>query len=97
MGLAQSSWLTLFGAMGIGLVWGWLLGMWFARVRQLLRLSNLGVLVTGVIGAIVLAFTNIELVLAFLVSAVVSLVLHLVWRRILAQRYTTTSAQGGKS
>jgi hypothetical protein len=82
-----------FGSVGMGLVWGWLLvlaggsGSSRRRVRSIIVF----VLATILIATQLYSFAGGQRLQHFLVSAVISLLLHLAWRRALL----TASAEMG--
>lgn len=76
------------------MVWGWLIGMWSAPLKRVVRSTNLIAAASTIVGALVFLFTNLENTIAFVLSAALTLVIHLVWRRLLARRMDST-LQGG--
>lgn len=89
--------LNLAGAIGIGLVWGWLMGMWIAPARNLVRAANFVLFATIAMGGAISLFTNQQLLIGFLISEGLSFLLHLLWRREIARRATSIHSHGGKS
>lgn len=76
--------LTALGAIGIGLVWGWLVGTVETGIRRPL-LTGISVSVaTGLIGALVYVFGDWIAILFFLGAALITFLLSLGWRRQLA-------------
>jgi hypothetical protein len=85
------AWLTIFGSLGTGLVWGWLLG-WVARplarqaVRELahlLRFSLTAIFGTACLGGAVWAFSGWTGLISMLAGATLTFCLHVAWRNTL--------------
>jgi hypothetical protein len=87
---------TFAGAIGIGLVWGWLMGMWAGPARQSVRAGNLIIFATAAMGGVIFSIGNAQLLAWFLVSEGLSFSLHLLWRRGLARRAGSIHSHGGK-
>ena len=87
--------LVLLGSLGVGAVWGWLLGMlsWPALrwVRRLLAVAA----ATALVGGLVFLLAGwLELCL-FLACAGLALASHVMWRRVLFLRFGPKHVQGG--
>lgn len=94
--IASSTILTFAGAIGIGLVWGWLMGMWILPARQLVRAANLALLATVAMGGTIFLLTNQQLLIGFLISEGLSFLLHMLWRREIVRRAASIHSHGGK-
>lgn len=79
--------ITLLGSVGIGLVWGWLLGNLEGRVRRPLVVGWSTSLATLLLATLVLMFTDRRALWLFLGAAALSLLLHLAWRQELRRRF----------
>jgi hypothetical protein len=73
--------LGTFGSIGMGLVWGWLVGSLSGRLHQPLRAFLSISLVTLMIVAQVMLFLDWIRMLLFLGAALFTLFIHIVWRR----------------
>ncbi len=77
--------LGTFGSVGIGLVWGWLIGSFTGRVNRPARSSISILLATLIIVAQVILFLDWVRLLFFFGAALFALFLHIEWRRKLLQ------------
>ena len=73
--------LGTFGSVGIGLVWGWLIGSLTGRVYRPVRAFLSILLVTLIIVAQVMLFLDWIRLLFFLGAALFALFIHVEWRR----------------
>ena len=75
----------LMGSIGVGLVWGWLMGSCGPRIYRLIAtaFSTATILLTFLVFELV----NWRSVIAFLCATGLALLLNLVWRRELRERY----------
>lgn len=89
-----SAWLAVFGCLGLGLVWGWLLVQVFQRFRwrqitqgwrELIPLLSAG-LGTTLLGGAAWILTTLVGSLAFFCAAALAFVLHIAWRQTLKQK-----------
>jgi hypothetical protein len=79
--------ITLLGSVGIGLVWGWLLGNLGGRVRRPQLVGWSTSLATLLVATLVLMFTDRRALWFFLGATALSLLLHLAWRQELRRRF----------
>jgi hypothetical protein len=78
---------TLLGSIGFGLVWGWLLGM-LDRTPLRAVTSAWASAATLLLGAVVYFFARSPGTIFFLGVAILTLLLHLGWRRHLSRRFS---------
>jgi hypothetical protein len=79
--------ITLLGSIGVGLVWGWLLGALGDTARKCLRNVVSVVAATTFLGTVVYLFASWVEINFFLGAVCLALLLHLGWRRSLRQRF----------
>jgi hypothetical protein len=79
--------ITLLGSVGIGLVWGWLLGSLGGRIRRPLVVGWSTSLATLLAAAVTLMFADRRGLWFFLGATALSLLLHLAWRQELRRRF----------
>jgi hypothetical protein len=77
--------LGAFGSVGIGLVWGWLIGSLTGRTYRPVRTFLSIFLVTSAIAAQVMLFLDWIRLLLFLGAALFALFIHIEWRSTLLQ------------
>ena len=79
--------ITMLGSMGLGLVWGWLMGSLSGRGGRLL-LNGLALSTATLVFAIeVFLLAGWRALALFLVAAASTLLLHVLWRRELRKRF----------
>jgi hypothetical protein len=71
----------IIGSIGIGLVWGWLVGTLEGRVKRSLRGTIGAVASTLAVAVTVYGFEAWRGLVGFLIAAAVALLIHLSWRR----------------
>lgn len=76
--------LPVFGAVGAGLVWGWLLGGRLLRPRHLVVVSLIAV--TAAFAAEISEIVNQRSAFTFLCSVLPALCLHMIWISALKRR-----------
>jgi membrane protein implicated in regulation of membrane protease activity len=87
--------ITMLGSIGLGLVWGWLMGSLSSRGRRLLR-NGLALSTATFIFAIeVFLLAGWRAVALFLGAAASALLLHVLWRRELRRRFGPPNLQEG--
>lgn len=79
--------ITWLGSVGLGLVWGWLLGSLGGRVRRPLLVGWSTSLATLLVATLVLMITDRRELWFFLGATALSLLLHLAWRQELRRRF----------
>lgn len=79
--------ITQLGSIGIGMVWGWLLGSLEGRVRQHQLVGWATSLATLLASTVVFLFTDKRGLWFFLGATALSLLLHLAWRQELRRRF----------
>jgi hypothetical protein len=83
-----------FGAVGAGLVWGWLAGLVGTPVRWSLRAVVALVLATGAFAWEVTVLAGLPRTLLFLAGAMMALAAGTFWRHQLRRRYGLMSEGG---
>jgi len=78
--------ITFLGGIGLGIVWGWLLGNFDQPQRAPLVVVSLAV-ASLAMGTTVTWLAHLRTVPPFTIAAVVSLLVHHLWRRELRHRY----------
>lgn len=79
--------ITMLGSMGLGLVWGWLMGSLGGRGGRLL-LNGLALSTATLVFAIeVFLLAGWRALAPFLGAAAFALLLHVLWRRKLRKRF----------
>jgi hypothetical protein len=76
----------LLGSIGLGLVWGWLAGLWGSQVRRRLRYALALAAATALLGLEVLWLAGGWSLALFLAAAGAAWIAHAYWRRTL-RRY----------
>jgi hypothetical protein len=71
------------GSIGIGFVWGWLVGTLEGRVQRSLRGTIGAVVSTLAVAVTVYGFESWRGLAAFLLTAGIALLIHTTWRRSL--------------
>lgn len=79
--------ITSLGGVGFGLVWGWLMGSLEGYVQRPLRAGALLGAATLLLSAEIFWLASGLTIALFLGAALIALLLHVGWRRNLAQRY----------
>lgn len=79
--------ITWLGSVGIGLVWGWLLGSLGGRVQRPQLIGWATSLATILAAFVVLMFADRRGLWFFLGATALSLLLHLAWRQELRRRF----------
>lgn len=79
--------ITLIGSIGMGLVWGWLLGSLGGRVWRPQLVGWSTSLATALVAFVVLMFADRRGLWFFLGATALSLLLHLAWRQELRRRF----------
>ncbi len=77
----------LLGSIGLGLVWGWLAGMWGIQARRRIRYVLAVAATTAVLGLEVLWIAGGWPLALFLVASGSGWVAHAYWRRTLRRRF----------
>jgi hypothetical protein len=83
--------MVFLGAVGLGAVWGWILGFWngWGRGRRVWLNATVSALATLPLAALSQVFGGWRGVLAFAIAAVLALIFHLAWlARLRAQSRT---------
>ncbi len=80
--------LTLVGSGGLGLAWGWLLGIFVGSVRKPVRTALALGAATTLAAAELTVFADRQALLLFLGGAALTLLLHLGWRYELRHRFS---------
>ncbi len=88
--------LAFLGSAGIGLVWGWLLYYRFPSGQHRWRNAIILLLATLAIGWEVMSFSGMRLLVVFFLSTALALFVHVVWKRMLQDRYGTSQADDSK-
>lgn len=82
---------AIFGGIGIGLVWGWLIGLLSARIRfrllNLLWISIASLLLVAEVGW----FLGVAGVILTLTAFILSLTSHILWRRQLREQLRSSN------
>jgi hypothetical protein len=73
--------ITTVGSAALGMTWGWLLGMAECNVRQPFKTFSALVFATLLVAAEVLVLASAKQIAAFAAAALVTLLLHIGWRR----------------
>lgn len=79
--------ITWLGSVGIGLVWGWLLGSLGGRVRRPQLVGWSASAATLLVAVVVRWFADGRALWLFVGAAALSLLLHLGWRQELRRRF----------
>lgn len=77
--------LRVLGGVGIGLVWGWLVGSVSHRTVKLWRAITVIALSTAVLSLLVLYFLNWRNLVSFLIAVLLASLVHAGWRQQLAE------------
>ena len=77
----------MLGSVGIGLVWGWLVGSLDGRVRQPYLTVTMVGFATFVISVVILWFLDWRGLAFFLGAALITYLLHVGWQRELRHRF----------
>ncbi len=87
--------LIILGAIGIGLVWGWLAAGAGGRTRHALRTALILLFVTFLLAAAVRLLADWQSMAFFVGASAFTTWLHLAWRESLRERYgpSTTSSR----
>jgi NhaP-type Na+/H+ or K+/H+ antiporter len=88
--------LVSLGGIGLGLVWGWLLGSLEGRVSRPLRSVLFLSIATLLLGVEVLVFADVSKVLLFLGSATLSLLLRIGWQHELRRHSQSSKLTRGE-
>jgi biotin transporter BioY len=87
--------ITMLGSIGLGLVWGWLMGSLSGQGRRLLR-NGLALSTATLAFAIeVFLLAGWRPLALFLGAAASALFLHVLWRRELCRRFGLPNLQEG--
>jgi hypothetical protein len=87
--------ITMLGSIGLGLVWGWLMGSLSGRGRRLL-LNGLALSTATLVFAIeVFLLAGWRALVIFLGAAASALFLRVLWRRELRKRFGPPNLQKG--
>ncbi|MBM4288808.1 MAG: hypothetical protein FJ135_11835 [Deltaproteobacteria bacterium] len=87
---------ALLGALGVGLVWGWLLGMNEGRIFRGWRTVPGLALTSLILAAPIVWFQGILGLAGFGGAAFLAWWLHVEWRQTLRQRFSVTDAHEGE-
>lgn len=79
--------IVALGSIGLGIMWGWLVGNMEGRVRQVVRTVLSLVIATLFLVALVILLTNWYALFFFLGASVLAMLLHITWRRELYNRF----------
>jgi hypothetical protein len=88
--------LTVLGNIGIGLVWGWLLGSLYGRVRWPLPTGLAAAASTLLLGLPVLWFTDWRGVIVCAASILCAALAHVLWRRAIRSHSLVSRSRGGR-
>lgn len=78
--------LPILGSIGIGLVWGWLLGSLTYRVRRIRYAVLLVCLATLALGVVLVGFATWSSLPWFISALAIASLTHIGWRQRLTQR-----------
>ena len=95
-GVVNTMALNVLGSVGIGLVWGWLLGSLYGRVRWPLRTGLAATASTLALGLPVLWFTDWPGVIACGASILCAALAHVLWRQALRRQSPLSRSRGGR-
>lgn len=79
--------IVLLGSMGLGLMWGWLIGSLEGRVRHAFKSILSVVVATLLLATSIILLTNWDALFFFLGASVFTLLFHSGWRRELYNRF----------
>jgi hypothetical protein len=85
--------MAVFGGIGVGLVWGWLIGKLDGKF---LRPTSNGLvigIITSLLGFEILFLVNMMAIMLFIVATIFALSIHIIWRRSLLKSLRGTTSQ----
>jgi len=85
--------LRALGGVGIGLVWGWLVGSLSYRAVSLWRAILLIVLSTAGLSLLVLYFLTWRNLVSFLIAVLLASLVHVGWRQQLAESLSQSTVK----
>lgn len=85
--------IQFLGAIGFGLVWGWLLGFFVSRRPSTQPFLNFlaSAAATILAACVPLIFVNLRAVIAFVVAMALTFLIHYLWRTDLRKRASVAS------
>jgi NhaP-type Na+/H+ or K+/H+ antiporter len=89
--------MAFLGGAGLGIAWGWLLGLRDSQARKPLFNILAASAATLLLAALVFLLTDGRAAVAFLAATLLAFLLHRGWRQELAARAGPTDSQGGSS
>jgi hypothetical protein len=82
-------WIQIAGCLGIGLVWGWLVGSLEGRMDRPIHTVFAVSLASIAVGVTIFSLQNWRGVACFIAAALFALFVHIWWRRELRQYIST--------
>jgi hypothetical protein len=81
------------GSIGIGLVWGWLIGNFDGQIPRPVFNGLLISIITSLVAIEIFILVNKMVVMPFIVAVIFALFIHITWRRSLLKRFRGTTSQ----